>query len=161
MILNHVADFLQLHLLQKVLFWWHDLSQLCGGFSTSTSSSKGYILVTRYFSIYNYIIFRIFYFGDMIFLNYVADFLHLNLLQKVKFWWQDISQSTTTSSSEYSILVTRSFSIMWRIFYSYIFFKRFYFGDKIFRGSILVTRFSECSILVRRSFSIMWRISYS
>ena len=59
--------------------------------------------------------------------------LQLNLLQKVLFWWQDLSQScgrfsTTTSSSECCILVTRSFSIMWRIFYNYIFFKRFFLG---------------------------------
>ena len=36
--LNHVADFLQLHL-QNVLFWWQDLSQSWGRFSTATSSS--------------------------------------------------------------------------------------------------------------------------
>ena len=125
--------------LQNVIFWWQDLSQSCGGFSTTTSS-KGSILVTRSFSImwrifYNYIFFKRFYFGDKIFLNHVADFLQLNLLQKVLFWWQDLSQScggfsTTTSSSECCILVTRSFSIMWQIFYSYIFFRMFYFGDK-------------------------------
>ena len=131
--LNHLADFLQLHLLQKVLFLWHDLSQLCGRFSTITSSSK--VLFWWYFSIYNYIIFRIFYFGDKIFLNYVADFLQLHLLQEVLFWWQDLSQScggfsTITSVSKGSIFVTRSLSIMWRIFCSYIFLRMFYFGDK-------------------------------
>ena len=73
--------------------------------------------------------------GKMI-LNHVADFLQLHLLQKVLFWWQDISQSTTTSSSECSILVTRSFSIMWRIFYNYIFFKMFNFCDKIFLNHV-------------------------
>ena len=85
---------------------------------------------------YNYIFFKRFYFCYMIFLNYVADFLQLHLLQKVLFWWQDISQSTTTSSSECSILVTRSFSIMWRIFYNYIFFKMFNFCDKIFLNHV-------------------------
>ena len=83
--LNHVADFLQLHL-QKVLFLLHDLSQLCGGFFTTTSSSKGSILVTRSFSIYNYIFFKMFNFCDKIFLNHVADFLQLHLPQNVLFW---------------------------------------------------------------------------
>ena len=135
------VDFLQLNLLQKVLFWWQDLSQSCGGFFTTTSSSKGSILVTRSFSIYNYIIFRMFYFGDKIFLNHVANFLQLRHLQNVLFWWQDLCQScgrfsTTKSSSKGYILVTRSFSIMWRIFYNYIIFRMLYFGDKIFLNHV-------------------------
>ena len=98
--LNHVVDFLQLHPLQKVLFWWQDLSQSCGGFSSATSSSKGSILVTRSLSIlwlifYNYIILKRFYFGDRISLNHVGNFLQLHVvdllqlhpLQKVLFWW--------------------------------------------------------------------------
>ena len=84
-------------------------------FFTTTSSSKGSILVTRYFSIYNYIIFRMFYFGNKIFLNHVADFLQLHLFQNVQFLWQDLSQScggfsAATSSSECSILVTSKLS---------------------------------------------------
>ena len=142
MILNHVADFLQLHLLQKVLFWWQDLSQ-----SITTSSSECSILVTRSFSImwrifYSYIFFKRFYFGDKIFLNHVADFLQLHLLQNVLFWWQasypPFWELIKLSSSRGSILMIRSFSIIWRIFYNYIFFKRFNF--------------------VTRSFSIMWQI---
>ena len=94
--LNHVVDFLQLHPLQKVLFWWQDLSQSCGRFSSATSSSKGSILVTRSLSIlwrifFSYILFNRFYFGDKISLNHVADFLHLHTPQKVLFWWQDLS----------------------------------------------------------------------
>ena len=89
--LNYVADFLQLYLFQKVLFWWHDLSQLCGGFSTTTYFSKGSIFVTRSFC--SYIFLRMFYFGDMIFLNYVTDFLQLHLFQKVQFLWKYLSQS--------------------------------------------------------------------
>ena len=114
---------------------------------------------------YSYILFKRFYFGDKIFLNdeayflqlhnlqkvlifgakiflnHVADFQQLHPLQKVLFWWQGLSQScggffTATSSSKGSILVTRSFLIMWRIFYSYILFKRFYFGDKIFLNHV-------------------------
>ena len=147
--LNHVADFLQLHFLQKVLFWWQDLSPSCGWFSTTTSSSKGSILVTRYLSImwrifysymwwifFSYILFKRFYFGDKISLNHVADFLQLHPLQKVLFWWQDLSQSSgrfssATSFSKGSNLVTRYLSIMWRIFFTYILFKRFYVGDMI------------------------------
>ena len=34
---------------------------------------------------YNYIFFKRFYFGDKIFLNHVADFLQLHLLQEVLF----------------------------------------------------------------------------
>ena len=140
MILNHVADFLQLHLLQKVLFWWQDLSQ-----SITTSSSECSILVTRSFSImwrifYSYIFFKRFYFGDKIFLNHVADFLQLHLLQNVLFWWQasypPFWELIKLSSSRGSILMTRSFSIIWRIFYNYIFFKRFNFCDKIFLNHV-------------------------
>ena len=43
--LNHVANFPRLHPLQRVLFWWQDLSQSCGGFSSIKSSSKGSILI--------------------------------------------------------------------------------------------------------------------
>ena len=99
-----------------------DLFQSWCGFSTATSSTEGSILVTRSLSImwrifYSYIFFRMFYFGDKISLNHVADFLQLHLLQNVLFWWWDLSQSyggfsTATSSSEGSILVTGSFSII-------------------------------------------------
>ena len=41
-----------------------------------------------------------------------------------------------TSSLECFILVTKSFSIMWQILYSYIFFKRFYFDDKTFLNHV-------------------------
>ena len=161
---------------------------------------------------YNYIIFRMLYFGDKIFLNHVADFLQLHL-QKVLFWWQDLSQScggflqlhhlqnvvfwwqnpsqscggfsTATSSSRGSILVTRSFSIMWQIFYSYIFFRMFYFGDKqvihhfgnwlsyllqevlfwwqdlsqSYGGFSAATSSSECSILVTSKLSTILGIN--
>ena len=118
--LNHVADFLQLHPLQKVLFWWQDLSQSSGRFSSATSSSKDSILVKRSLSIMwrIFFIYILFYFGDKITLNHVVDFLQLHLLQKG------------------SILVTRSLSILWRIFFSYILFNRFYFGDKIYLNHV-------------------------
>ena len=102
---------------------------------------EGSILVSRSLSImwrifFSYILFKRFYLGDKISLNHMADFLQLHPLQKVLFWWQDLSQScggfsSATSSSKGFILVTRYLSIMWRIFFSYILFKRFYFGDKI------------------------------
>ena len=66
--LNHVVDFLQLHLLQNVLFWWRDLSQSYGGFSTAKSSSEGSMLVTRSFSIYLNI-------GVMLFNIYLSHFI--------------------------------------------------------------------------------------
>ena len=71
--------------------------------------------------------------------EYDVDFLQLNLLhlQNVVFWWQNLSQScgrfsTTTSSSKGSILVTRSLSILWQIFFSYILFNWFYFEVWVF-----------------------------
>ena len=102
---------------------------------------------------YNQIFFKKFYFGDKsflnhvaiflklhhlqyffekIFVNYVANFLQLHHLLNVVFWWQDLCQSCgafsrTTSSSECCFLVTRSLSIMWRIFYNYIIFSMLYF----------------------------------
>ena len=112
---------------------------------------KRFYFLTWSFSImwrifYNYIFFKRFYFGDMIFLNYVADFLQLHLFQKVQFLWQDLSAAIY--SSECSILVTWSFSIMWRIFYNYIFFKRFNFCDKIFLNHVA----DFCSYIFLRMF---------
>ena len=43
-------------------------------------------------------------------------------------YFQSCGGFSTTTSSKGSISVTRPFSIMWRIFYSYIFFKKFFLG---------------------------------
>ena len=105
---------------------------------------------------YNYIFIKRFYFGDKIFLN-----LKLHHLQNVLFWWQVVFQScggfsTATPSSRGSILVTRSFSIMWRIFYNYVFFKRFYFGDKIFLNHVA----DFLQLYIPQNVLFWWQASY-
>ena len=64
------------------------------------------------------------------------------------------------SSSRGSILVTRSFSIMWPIFYSYIFFKRFYLGiwRALFLFSELIKLFPVLGIW--RAISLIFGIYY-
>ena len=74
---------------------------------------------------------------------------------------------------EVCLLINLSFSIMWQILYSYILFKRFYFGDKIslsiqwpiFFSNILFKRFYH-SLPRKSDFPpqwqgfICWKINY-
>ena len=96
-----------------------------------------------WWTFFSYILFKRFYFGDKISLHLVADFLQLHHLQKVLFWWQDISQScggfstatcggpsSATSTSKGSILVIRSLSFI-LFMYSV--------GDGLFNDNIIVT----------------------
>lgn len=63
-------------------------------------------------------------------------FLHLHPFQKVLYWLQDLPPKCgmfylSEFSSEGTILVARSLSIMWWIFLTCILFRRYYIGYKI------------------------------